>query len=192
MALDLTFNSKDFLNSHLTSGHSNAYTTSTSRGMRGLKITQLASGFFPGTAGRIDWRDKSFEIAGRTQKIKRISSSGGWFSLSRDWKWGAHTYTLKYSRKGWTAKTSMGEVAHYNSYKPHLFRSSDHAAIQISPAIQDQHEIVFLILVMLYSETKRLERKKAGDEVRADALMSGIGGDGGGGGGGDGGGGGGA
>jgi hypothetical protein len=56
---------------------------------------------------------------------------------------------------------SRGEVAHY----------TPHAAIWISPEFEDQVEIIFLILVFLYSETKRLDVRRNIQTCRP-ALMS--------------------
>jgi hypothetical protein len=54
------------------------------------------------------------------------------------------------------ANTPRGEVANYTR----IVTPPQLAAIWISPEIVDQHEIVFLILVILYSETKRLEVRR--------------------------------
>ncbi|KAJ7367458.1 hypothetical protein DFH08DRAFT_795624 [Mycena albidolilacea] len=39
--------------------------------------TLQTSGFLSGSAGKIHWRDKTFEIGGRTKKWKKVESSGG-------------------------------------------------------------------------------------------------------------------
>ncbi|KAJ7275904.1 hypothetical protein C8J57DRAFT_1224047 [Mycena rebaudengoi] len=114
------------------------------------------------------------------------SSSKLYVNRSRDWTWGGQVYTVQHSSTtGWTAKTPRGEVAHYippskscrteprtratPSVPPVV--SPKHAAIEISLEIQDQIEIVFLIFVMLYSETKRLEWETAA-EVVAEAMKT--------------------
>ncbi|KAJ7729282.1 hypothetical protein B0H14DRAFT_2409779 [Mycena olivaceomarginata] len=154
MSLHLTFKSKDILNGHLhsDSGHSSPYTTSYSSGMLRRKTTTLqTSGFLSGSAGKIHWRDKTFEIGGRTKKWKKVESSGG----GREWEWLGHTYIVKHSHRKWTVTNSGGEVAHFTPYKSHLLRSNEHASLQISAEIQDAHQRAFIILVLLYSETKR-------------------------------------
>lgn len=50
---------------------------------------------------------------------------------------------------------SGGGVAHLTPYKSHLLCSNEHASLQISAEIQDAHQRAFIILVLLYSETKR-------------------------------------
>ncbi|KAJ7912323.1 hypothetical protein B0H13DRAFT_2271660 [Mycena leptocephala] len=155
MSLDLTFQSKDILNSHLHTGHSHPYTTSSSSGvLLGRKTTTLkTSGFLSGSAGKIHWRDKTFEVGGRTKKWKKVKGSAGWFTSAREWEWSGHTYTVKHSHRRWTVTTSNGEVAHFTPYKSHLLRASQHASLHISPEIHDEHQRAFLILVLLYSET---------------------------------------
>ncbi|KAJ6570814.1 hypothetical protein DFH09DRAFT_1277469 [Mycena vulgaris] len=156
MSLDLTFKSKDVLNSHLHDvGHSNPYTTSSSD----RKTTLKTAGFLSGSAGKIHWRDKSFEIGGWTKKWRKVESSAGWFTSGREWEWSGYTYTVKHSRNQWTATNSQGEVARFTPHKFHLLRSSDHAFLHISSHIQDEHQRAFLILVMLYSETKRQKKQ---------------------------------
>jgi hypothetical protein len=193
MSLDLTFQSKDILNSHLNNGHSNLYTTSTDRGMLGRKVTSLEmAGSLSGSTGKIHWRDKTFEIGGKTQKWKELEGSTKWFSLyvfletselilniltfrDREWEWSGHTYTVKHAHHKWTVRNhsscesqiisfsnrqvtnSHGEVACLTEYKPHLFHDNEHATLRISPEIQDEHQRAFIILVLLYSETKRLD-----------------------------------
>ncbi|KAJ7869792.1 hypothetical protein B0H13DRAFT_2350794 [Mycena leptocephala] len=162
MSLDLTFQSKDILNSHLNNGHSNLYTTSTDRGMLGRKVTSLEmAGSLSGSTGKIHWRDKTFELGGKTQKWKELEGSTKWFSLDREWEWSGYTYTVKHAHHKWTVTNSHGEVACLTEYKPHLFHDSEHATLRISPEIRDEHQRAFIILVLLYSETKRLDRKKA-------------------------------
>jgi hypothetical protein len=83
MSLHLKSKSKDILNSHLhsDSGHSSPYTSSSSSGMLRRKTTTLqTSGFVSGSVGKIHWRDKTFELGGRTKKWKIVESSGGWFT----------------------------------------------------------------------------------------------------------------
>ncbi|KAJ7785264.1 hypothetical protein DFH07DRAFT_763862 [Mycena maculata] len=159
MSRELTFKSKDILNSHLHAGHSNPYTTSTSSGVLGRKTTTLKTGFLSGSAGKIDWRDKEFKIGGRTKKWRKVESSGGWFTSGREWEWAGYTYTVKHSHHKWTATNSHREVAYFTPYQSHLLRSSEHASLYISPEIQDEHQRVFLILVLLYSETKRQDKQ---------------------------------
>ncbi|KAJ6616762.1 hypothetical protein B0H10DRAFT_1376197 [Mycena sp. CBHHK59/15] len=92
--------------------------------------------------------------------MEKISSSGGWFTSAREWNWSGQTYTIKHSHRGWTATTSDGtEVARFSPYKLHLLNSSEHGSLQISPYIQDEHERVFIIVVMIYSATKRQQAR---------------------------------
>ncbi|KAJ6562610.1 hypothetical protein B0H19DRAFT_1145141 [Mycena capillaripes] len=160
MSLNLTFKSKDILNSHLHANHSNPYTTSSSGGILGRKTTTLkTSGFLSGSAGKINWRDKTFEIGGKTKKWRKIEGSAGWFTSGREWEWSGHTYTVKHSRHKWTVTNSHGEVARFTPYKSHLLRPSEYASLQISPEIHDEHQRAFIILVLLYSETKRQDKQ---------------------------------
>ncbi|KAJ7645067.1 hypothetical protein DFH06DRAFT_1212307 [Mycena polygramma] len=166
MSLDLTFKSKDILNSHMHAGHSNAYITSSSSGILGRKTTTLKThGFLSGSAGKIHWRHKTFEIGGKTKKWRKVESSAGWFTSGREWEWSGHTYTVKHSHHTWTATNAHVEVARLTPHKSHLLRASEHAFLQISPEIQDEHQRAFIILVLLYSETKRLDKKKEAEEI---------------------------
>ncbi|KAJ7247071.1 hypothetical protein C8J57DRAFT_1475969 [Mycena rebaudengoi] len=165
MALSLTFNSENILDSHLYSGRPHAYTTTT-YGNHGLETTKLMSGFPSPMAGEINWRDTSFEIGGR---YKKLTPPQGSSSSPRYWTWGGDVYTVQYSsNKGWTANTPRGEVANYTR----IVTPPQLAAIWISPEIVDQHEIVFLILVILYSETKRLETSEATPPAKKLADMA--------------------
>ncbi|KAJ7869793.1 hypothetical protein B0H13DRAFT_2350795 [Mycena leptocephala] len=163
MSLGLTFQSKEILNSHLNNGHSNLYTTSSDRGMLGRKVTSLdKAGFLSGSAGKIHWRDKTFEIGGRHRngRNSRALLDG---LLRREWEWSGYTYTVKHAHHKWTVTNSHGEVACLTEYKPHLLRSNEHATLRISPEIQDEHQRAFIILVLLYSETKRQDKAKTAD-----------------------------
>ncbi|KAJ7445104.1 hypothetical protein FB451DRAFT_1568233 [Mycena latifolia] len=174
MSLDLTFKSKDILNNHLHDTrqfHSNPYTTSSSSDRK--TTTLKTAGFLSSSAGKIHWRDKSFEIGGRTKKWRKVESSAGWFTSGREWEWSGHTYTVKHSHNKWTATNSQGStVAHFAPHKFYLFSSSEHASLNISPEIQDEHQRAFLILVMLYSETKRQDKQLKVDKHETSSSPS--------------------
>ncbi|KAF7360681.1 hypothetical protein MVEN_00799900 [Mycena venus] len=133
--------------------------------MLGRKTTTLrTSGFFSGSAGKIHWRDKTFEIGGKTKKWRKVERSGGWFTSGREWEWSGHTYTVKHAHHRWTVTDSHEEVAHFTPYKSHLLRSNEHASLHFTSAIQDEHQRAFIILVLLYSETKRKDKQAKATE----------------------------
>ncbi|KAJ7480740.1 hypothetical protein FB451DRAFT_1031315, partial [Mycena latifolia] len=82
-----------------------------------------------------------------------------YFTRGPEWEWRGHTYTVKHSQSKWSATNSQGDmVAEFTPHKFHLFSSSEHASLHISPD-QDEHQRAFIILVILYSENKRQDRQ---------------------------------
>lgn len=80
----LAFTQDNFLNSslHPLVHSSPAYTTTTTSGFRGRKVTALKiNGFLYSTAiGAINWREKKFEIRGTKKSWSDLKSKNGLFS----------------------------------------------------------------------------------------------------------------
>ncbi|KAK7046995.1 hypothetical protein R3P38DRAFT_2877545 [Favolaschia claudopus] len=101
----------------------------------------------------IDWKKHTFQIAGATQRIEQLRKKRAAFSSSRYWSWfPEEEYRVKFGAEmenTWSVYSYDGSVlATFNSNMPIL---------QLSPNVTDDHERQFLILILLYSETKRLE-----------------------------------
>ncbi|KAJ7089995.1 hypothetical protein C8R44DRAFT_818380 [Mycena epipterygia] len=158
---EFTFEARDILNSQLLCGNSTAYTTNTSLGILGKTPTTL-TGPGLGTAGKINWGRPSFEIGGQKYNCWKMWRPRVWLSMhhARNWTWGGQTYAVRLSEE-WTMTTPQGEVARFRPHKFHLLGESEHAVLQISPAVEDEQLRVFIILVMLWSETKRKESDAA-------------------------------
>ncbi|KAJ7431602.1 hypothetical protein FB451DRAFT_1486607 [Mycena latifolia] len=108
----------------------------------------------------IDWRDRTFQIAGDRHGVALLKRKLSNFSETRYWKWlDGEEYKVRYSNADemWTVHVSTGVlVAELSSYghKPKVL-----PVLRISEDIRESDERRFLLLVLLYSETKRLDRE---------------------------------
>ncbi|KAG5646620.1 hypothetical protein DXG03_002924 [Asterophora parasitica] len=158
----LTFSDKDILNSELHPSFPDAsYRIKTHSGLFGRRttaLTPLSHGSpYRGIAGEIDWKAKKFQIGGVKRKWKSLKRGGGVFSSGKEWHWSGRSYVVRYHDKEWTAtRHSWGNSAGavFRLRRTHLFRSNEPASISFSQDIPPE-DMVFLILVFLYSETKR-------------------------------------
>ncbi|KAJ7843329.1 hypothetical protein B0H14DRAFT_3456245 [Mycena olivaceomarginata] len=82
----LIFTQKNLLESTLINSSGTLhYTTATTTGLRGRKVTTITGA---SAVGEINWREKTFAIGDMRH---------GWDTLSeREWKWDKHVYTLTY------------------------------------------------------------------------------------------------
>ena len=74
-----TFADESELNSRLITKdtNSNSFTTSTTFGVTGLKVTTLTSKSPSGVVGRIDWRNRTFEVEGVTKTLDQVRIGPG-------------------------------------------------------------------------------------------------------------------
>ncbi|KAF8816006.1 hypothetical protein BYT27DRAFT_6483652 [Phlegmacium glaucopus] len=167
-------NHANLLNTRLQSSHDNSiiYAISTSQTLWGRKYTYLrdanpALGEAPTTVGTIDWKKKTFEIQGQRKSIKNIKripkgSSKG----SRFWRWSddREEYEIVYKKRMWkgllSAKNNDAEATLSVPFRSQLFGKTKPMVLNLSRTALAKDE-VFLILVLIYSQTKRRDRKKA-------------------------------
>ncbi|GLB34685.1 hypothetical protein LshimejAT787_0202500 [Lyophyllum shimeji] len=168
-----TFVSKDLLNTAIIPDephHWIAYSTSTTSNVLGPKLTLLTPSvvrntYGPALDGAIDWKEETFVIGGRSAKWANLKCKLSRRSGSaREWKWFGERFTVKYeSGTGrWTAKS--GSPAHaddavFTVRKHRIFGADDPATIEFALNVSAR-DMVFLILVLIYSETKRQQRKE--------------------------------
>ncbi|KAF7318445.1 hypothetical protein HMN09_00353700 [Mycena chlorophos] len=115
--------------------------------------------------GTIDWRAKTFEVGlggGERRKVHDLYTKRGTFSSSRYWSWfDQDEYKVKYSAETehtWTLFSYSGQaIATLTSRVQRIIGASSLPTIRILSNIQSDDERRFIILVLLYSETKRLE-----------------------------------
>ncbi|KAJ6480561.1 hypothetical protein C8R47DRAFT_1218750 [Mycena vitilis] len=95
MSIPLTFLDKRLLESTIVDPDGVVhYTTTTTRGFGGRKVTTINSA--TGVAGATNWREKTFVINSVQREVKDIKSrSGGVFDKERQWSWGDKSYKLK-------------------------------------------------------------------------------------------------
>ncbi|KAG5641830.1 hypothetical protein DXG03_004133 [Asterophora parasitica] len=167
-----TFSDKDILNSELHPAFpAVAYGIKTHSGIFGRKTTELTP-FSHGTPyrgipGEIDWKSKKFQIGGVKRKWSSLKSKGGAFSSGKEWHWLGRSYVVRYHDKEWTVTSHFwgnAAGAFFRLRRSHLFRSNEPASISFSQDIQSSEDMVFLILVLLYSETKRREKSQKSAE----------------------------
>ncbi|KAF9460193.1 hypothetical protein BDZ94DRAFT_944392 [Collybia nuda] len=179
--LVFTFTETDLLNTPLLpSHHSNAgrisYTLRTKKGILGRKITTLSASGGHSThtllGGAINWRKKRFEIGGVRRKCSGLKHRTGLFSSSQEWNWSGQHYVIKYSRNQWMATCSSSRdspSAVFTVRRSHFFRKSEPATIAFSPDLP-QDDVVFLILVIIFSEMKRKEDEVAVAEATSNVI----------------------
>ncbi|KAJ7719275.1 hypothetical protein B0H16DRAFT_1739470 [Mycena metata] len=117
----------------------------------------------PETANSIiDWKRNTFEISGMKRHMSDVRTKRGAFSSTRYWTWfDAEEYKVKYEAemdKTWTVFSYDGSVlATFTSTVHRMFHNSSMPVLSLSEGIADEDERRFIILILLYSETKRLE-----------------------------------
>ncbi|KAJ7472956.1 hypothetical protein B0H11DRAFT_1345421 [Mycena galericulata] len=162
-----TFDSPKILNSTVTVQSANEsyveYTVTTEK-KAASRTTSLDGA--PGTpAALIDWKRHTFEISGSKRDVADLRTRKGTFSSSHYWSWfDNEEYKVKYAAEldnTWTVYSYSGTVlATFTSNVRRLFKDNSLPMLCISSSIRDEDERQFIILVLLYSETKRLESPK--------------------------------
>ncbi|KAJ7894317.1 hypothetical protein B0H14DRAFT_2683937 [Mycena olivaceomarginata] len=164
-----TFDCPKILKSNIHCEDDLEYTTSTVNkpSSRSRQTTSLLAPRPPGTpngpAAIIDWAQGTFEVAGRTRRIDELCAKRGTFSSSRYWTWlTAEEYRVKYEAETahtWTVYAYDGTVLATLTTRIHYFFHDDSLPLlEISPSVTDDRELQFIILILLYSETKRRDR----------------------------------
>ncbi|KAF8217481.1 hypothetical protein K438DRAFT_1952370 [Mycena galopus ATCC 62051] len=159
----LFFDSPKVLNSNIRYEDADVnYTIRTAQPNPSLRqITSLE-----GPPGRpkamIDWKSRAFEIRGAKRFIEQLCTKRGTFSSSRYWSWfDAEEYKVKWEAEiehTWTIHAYDGRVlASFTPKTRRLFHANTMPMLKISPSITDEDEEEFIILILLYSETKRME-----------------------------------
>ncbi|KAJ7306215.1 hypothetical protein DFH08DRAFT_824871 [Mycena albidolilacea] len=165
----LIFNSSRILDSEIHCGEDHAleYTTRTVKTRSSRQTTSLEGA--ETSTSKIDWKRQTFEIAGSTRKIAQMRTKRAAFSSSRYWTWlDQEEYRVKYEAemdRTWTVYSYDGTIlATFTAYTRRFLRDNSMPVLSISENITDENEQQFLILILLYSETKRLESLR---EVKA-------------------------
>ncbi|KAJ7258384.1 hypothetical protein B0H12DRAFT_1109771 [Mycena haematopus] len=159
----LVFDSPKILNSRICGEDDPdlTYTTYTIQNRSSRQTTSLH-----GSPGRpkaiIDWTRRTFEIRGAKRNIEQLRSKRGTFSSSRFWSWfDAEEYRVKWAAEiehTWTVYSYDGTVlATFTPRTRRLFHPNTMPVLKVSPSVVDEDEGEFLMLILLYSETKRME-----------------------------------
>ncbi|KAJ7210902.1 hypothetical protein GGX14DRAFT_625149, partial [Mycena pura] len=166
MSLALTFLDSKLLKTSLV-GPDGAvhYTTSTTSGLRGRKVTTITAA--SGAVGVIDWRQKLFTINGAQRAWKELKSNpGGILNSKREWNWGDRPYMFKFNRseKELLATPTSGDVAgtvRFTTYQPHLFHGNEPAVLYFPHQLHDEIERMFLLMAVLKTEIQREDTNNA-------------------------------
>ncbi|KAJ7745585.1 hypothetical protein DFH07DRAFT_833504 [Mycena maculata] len=161
-----TFDSAKILNSTVRSAHEHSvqYRVTTQKRGSSRQTTSLE-----GTSGTplatIDWKSKTFEISGSRRDMADLRIRRGTFSSSYYWSWfDCEEYKVKYSAEldhTWTVYSYSGTVlATFTSNIQRVFKDNSLPMLCISQSIRDEDERQFIILVLIYSEAKRLDSLK--------------------------------
>ncbi|KAJ7154512.1 hypothetical protein C8R46DRAFT_1356574 [Mycena filopes] len=110
----------------------------------------------------IDWKRNTFEISGMKRHLSALRMKRSTFSSTRYWTWfDAEEYKVKYEAETdntWTVFSYDGSVlATFTSKVQRLFNRTSMPVMCLSEGLVDEDERRFIMLVLLYSETKRLE-----------------------------------
>ncbi|KAJ7348056.1 hypothetical protein DFH08DRAFT_960413 [Mycena albidolilacea] len=166
MAIALTFVDKKLLDTTVVGPDGGVrYTTTTTSGFRGRKITTISAA--SGLTGYINWREHVFVINGVQREWDSLKSrSGGIFSSEREWSWGNRPFHLKYhdSHKELLATPTTGNPAdtvRFTTYHSHLLHDSERAAIYFPHQMVDEIERMFLLMAILQTEMHRQDVKAA-------------------------------
>ncbi|KAJ7431601.1 hypothetical protein FB451DRAFT_1486601 [Mycena latifolia] len=156
MQTTYNFDQRDILNSFVRAAHDHSvqYITSTDR--RRQRTTLAGKS---GSDAVIDWEGASFEIAGCRRAIGALKRRTSSLSSSRYWTFSLlEEFKVRYDDGAWTVATSNGaQIASMSSHVARVFRDSTPAVLRFSPELRDEDERRFIILVLLYSETRRLD-----------------------------------
>ncbi|KAK6967096.1 hypothetical protein R3P38DRAFT_837317 [Favolaschia claudopus] len=168
-----TFDSERITKSAILSARGNRsvhYTSNTSKNLFARQCTTVEDA--TGTIrGAIDWKERTFEIMGEGGKkesvdlLKRKDPSQTFATSTRFWRWSSQgeEYKVRYSNSTSTwivTVLSTGElVSELTSTIERVFKSNTLPTWNISRDVRNETERLFILMVLLYSETKRLDRQ---------------------------------
>ncbi|KAJ6623291.1 hypothetical protein B0H10DRAFT_2010756 [Mycena sp. CBHHK59/15] len=137
------------------------YMTTTTKKGYARHHTALEDGTSGAAGATIDWRERTFEISGTRQDVAQMKTQKSMFSGTRYWRWlDGEEYKVKYwgGENTWQVLTPTEEVvAAFTSYIGRIFSEDSLPILRISHNIREEAQRRFLILILLYSETKRLD-----------------------------------
>ncbi|KAJ7106239.1 hypothetical protein C8R44DRAFT_987381 [Mycena epipterygia] len=180
--IPFTFDSAKILSSTIRSREERPieYTTTTVKKKTGPSQHSTALEGAPGTPDAlIDWKRNTFAIAGSTRYISELRTKRATFSSSRFWSWfDCEEYKVKYESEQdntWTMFSYSGSVlATFTSNIQRVFHKNSLPVLCMSPSVRDEDERRFIILVLLYSETKRLQSLKERPLVAVGAFLDNL------------------
>jgi len=174
----LTFKEYLLLNTDVISGESNskAFTVKTKYAFQGPKLTTLIRGesksaekSHTNQAGVIDWKEKTFEVEGVKKPLADlIQEPKKVFRVTREWQWSDRTYTVVFGNDKWTATRGDDASAVLTMRKVKSLIKDDPATMTFSDACKE--DIVFLVLVLLWSETQRANKRPSAGEAVGEAA----------------------
>ncbi|KAJ7683465.1 hypothetical protein B0H17DRAFT_1205162 [Mycena rosella] len=164
----LTFDSAKILKTTLRAADDDErpleYATTTASSGSGRQSTSLV-GAQGSRDAVIDWKQKTFSVADSTRPIRELRKKRATFSSSRYWSWfDCEECKVKYQDNAWTVFSYSGSVLAV--FTPNTHRGGRKAlpVLRLASSVCDEEERRFIILVLLYSETKRQEglRQRSG------------------------------
>ncbi|KAF7292117.1 hypothetical protein MIND_01238600 [Mycena indigotica] len=114
------------------------------------------------TKAVIDWKARTLQVGGEMKGVDEVKRKTGNFTGSRYWRWGddKEEYKVRYLDNMWIASDANNEpVASLTSATKHVFKPNPLPVLRLSRALQSEPQRQFVILLLLYSETKRLDRQ---------------------------------
>ncbi|KAH0581109.1 hypothetical protein J132_04718 [Termitomyces sp. J132] len=164
-----TFSDNDMLNSSLCPSDSPSaavYKTSTTVGgvlllPKTTILTHTDFDLFSHSA--IYWEHHEFEIGGVKRKWCTLNYKPKLYSRTREWRWSPvhDSYVVRYKENRWIvvpANSRDNVVAMLTPYKQYSPSNIQPAILSISPSLSTD-EKTFLMLVMIYSEKRRQEKR---------------------------------
>ncbi|KAJ7346365.1 hypothetical protein DFH08DRAFT_810200 [Mycena albidolilacea] len=155
----LIFTQKNLLESTLVdSSGALHYTTTTTTGLRGRKVTTITGA---NAVGKINWREQTFAIGDvcRGWDALRSRVGGG----EREWKWDKRVYTLTYvnAYKELLATPTSGPTltpVRFTAPSTHVLHPWEPATITFPPQLQDGQENLFALMAILQTETMHTDK----------------------------------
>ncbi|KAJ3502258.1 hypothetical protein NLJ89_g8970 [Agrocybe chaxingu] len=175
--MEATFDNKaNVLNAKVHASHDNSvlYVVNTKQTMWGRTLTELwDKNPLPGEVdtntrvGAINWKQRKFEVDGTWKSIDDVRRRPAGLKnrvrqRSRFWKWADdhEEYSVVHLEDGWKAtctSTNAVEATFAVPYRPQIFGKAKPVVLNLGKGALSRDE-VFLILVLIYSETKRQEK----------------------------------
>ncbi|KAG6908378.1 hypothetical protein DXG01_004876 [Tephrocybe rancida] len=166
-----TFIDSDLLNTVLLSDEPErlpSLATRTTSSLQGPKATALIQSVNDkndehGTLlGEIDWKEHTLSIGGVGARWDELKSKpAGVNDSTREWGWIGKKYRVKYDHDVWRARVGSAHAkveATFTLRKNRVLHHSSPATIDFTSDVSLQDRL-FLILVLIFCEKKRQERK---------------------------------